>query len=140
MSPSGTYASTSPAYEFTLFPNLPAEIRLQIWGEALFPQKVIFEVVQTPFSSSKAFMKRVTKVHPLLHVSQESRQEALHIYLKSRGSLSEDVWDIWRYFRFGIDICELRNESRVPWTFLVFALGRESWGLERVMGRRGITA
>jgi len=85
-------------------------------------------------------MKRVTKVHPLLHVSQESRHEALRIYLKNKDSRSEDIWDIWRYFRFGVDICELRNESKVPWTLLVMALGKESWGLERVMGRREITA
>lgn len=142
MAPSGTYVSTSAAPEkFTLFPDLPAEIRLSIWHEALaIPQKVIFEVVQTPFSSNRAFMKRVTKVHPLLHVSQESRGEALRIYLKNRESRNEDIWDIWRYFRFGVDICELRNDSRVPWTFLVIALGKEAWGLERIMGRRVIAA
>jgi len=142
MSPSGTYVSKPTASEeFTLFPNLPFEIRHQIWDEALaVPQKVIFEVVQTPFSSDKAFMKRVTKVNPLLHVSKESRQESIRLYLKNRGPHREDVWDIWRYFRFGIDICELRNESKVPWTLMIVALGKESWGLERVMGRRDIAA
>jgi len=102
-------------------------------------------------------MKRVTRVHPLLHVSRESREEALRVYAKNRGTRKVestknagdmgngesggnggDIWDIWRYFRFGVDICELRNEGRVPWTFLVVALGKESWGLERVMGRREI--
>lgn len=46
---------------------------------------------------------------------------------------SGDVWDVWRYFRFGFDICELRNDTRLPWTFLAEALGQESWGLQLVM-------
>jgi len=148
MSASGSYVSKAPDRRFILFPKLPAEIRVQIWKEALsIPQKVVFEVVQTPFSSNKAFMQRVSKVNPLLHVCRESREEFLAVYFKKAGDplnlderAAEDVWDIWRYFRFGVDICELRNDSRVPWTFLMGALGGESYGLELVMGRKNITA
>lgn len=144
--PSASDVSSTKATidEFTLFPVLPAEIRLKIWNEALSEaQKVVFEVVQTPFACSnrRAFLKRITSVNPLLHVCQESREEFLFVYFGKGESTKEDVWDIWRYFRFGLDICELRNDSRVPWTFLFAALGeRESYGLELVLGRKEIPA
>jgi len=134
---SGTDKVTSYRPEkFTLFPDLPAEIRVQIFKEALsIPQKVVYEVISTPFSSNKAFLKRASPLHPLFYVSRETREEALSFYLKTGDKAKEDVWDVWRYFRFGVDICELRNEAKVPWTFLVAALGREeSLGLEIVMG------
>jgi len=133
-------STPTPLEEFTLFPNLPTEIRLSIWHSALSqPQRVIFKIVQTPFSTNRAFMKRITRVNPLLHVSRESRAESLRAYKRSfsaSGALgSDDIWDIWRYFRFGIDSCELRNESNTPWVLLVGALiGKERHGLERVIG------
>jgi len=97
-------------------------------------------VVHTPFSSNRAFMKRLTPLSSLLQVYRESRTEFQAAYLEKQRA-TDDIWDIWRYFRFGLDICELRNDARVPWTLLVGALGgRESYGLELVMGRREITA
>jgi len=140
----GPSALDVPFEEFTMFPDFPAEIRLQIWHEALsVPQKVVFSVVQTPFDSHRrAFLKRVTPLSPLFYVSRESREEAHRAYAKKGYSSDgkEDVWDIWRYFRFGVDICELQNDAKVPWTFLVGALGRESAGLEIIMGRKQIAA
>lgn len=132
----------NPLEEFTLFPILPMEIRLQIWHEAMaVPQQVVFQVVHTPFVTNRAFMKRVTPPSPLLHVCRESREEFQAVCLTPEQRASEDVWDIWRYFRFGVDICELRNEARVPWTLLVGALGgKDSHGLELVMGRKTIAA
>lgn len=150
MSATGAYVSkdSKTAEKFTLFPKLPTECRLQIWNEAFsVPQQIAFSVVQTPFSSNKAFLKRLSPINSLLHVCRESREEFLAVYLKNGNPLNlnqmatEDAWDVWRYFRFGVDICEIRNDTRVPWTFLVRALaGRESYGLELVMGQREIAA
>jgi hypothetical protein len=138
----GSAALDAPFEEFTRFPDFPTEVRLQIWHEALsVPQKVVFSVVQTPFDSHRrAFLKRVTPLSPLFYVSRESREEAHRAYAKKGYSSDgkEDVWDIWRYFRFGVDICVLENQAKVPWTFLVGALGRESAGLEIIMGRKQI--
>lgn len=68
-----------------------------------------------PFSSTKAFLKRKSLVHPLFHVSRETRAEAMLCYSKNEDDgdgmeKEKDVWDVWSFFRFGFDVCELRNE------------------------------
>lgn len=77
--------STKPAPIFTLFSSLPTELRLKIYGIALHtPRTITITCDRPPFKrgrirTSQSF--RSNQPTPaLLHVSQESRHEALEVY------------------------------------------------------------
>ncbi|KUJ19511.1 uncharacterized protein LY89DRAFT_780436 [Mollisia scopiformis] len=76
--------ATMPPSEFTLFPQLPLELRLKVWGFALTEPRIV------KISCKKGFTdigRRITEyfichnpTHPILHVNQEARFEGLTTY------------------------------------------------------------
>ncbi|KAL5325638.1 hypothetical protein ACEPPN_006766 [Leptodophora sp. 'Broadleaf-Isolate-01'] len=69
---------------FTVFPNLPSELRLKIWQQACFPR-----IVTLTYTSSTSSFNSKTPPPTLLSVNQESRHESLRIYTLSFGTSSQ---------------------------------------------------
>jgi hypothetical protein len=103
--------------KFTLFPNLPLELRLKIWRHAL-PEP---RIVKTPRDrenkvignmsgepSTGQVSVRKPPIH-LLQVCRESRQETLMIY---RPMLSAQWNDRQVYVDYNIDTCYIATPSR----------------------------
>jgi hypothetical protein len=68
--------------EFRLFPILPKELRLQIWGIALSAPRIV-NIICDESIEIPSFAKSFTSSDPppaLLHVCRESRSEAFEIY------------------------------------------------------------
>jgi hypothetical protein len=68
--------------EFHLFPNLPSELRLKVWGFVHSPRTVYIKCRRRIDRSRRfadAFISEVA-VPATLHICRESRQEALSIY------------------------------------------------------------
>ncbi|TAQ88209.1 hypothetical protein B7494_g3452 [Chlorociboria aeruginascens] len=85
--------------EFTLFPNLPFELRAKIWNGALpEPQSVILDEDNIPPVFTDGVLqhwwlprcKAHCKFPTILHVNQESRAEALRSYRPAFGALLKD--------------------------------------------------
>jgi len=69
---------------FTIFPNLPSELRVKIWHHACFPRTMTL----TYSSANDAF--HCTSPPPvLLSTTHESREEALRIYTMSFGTKTQ---------------------------------------------------
>jgi hypothetical protein len=68
--------SSSPE-SFTLFPNLPPELRLQIYREACHPR-----VTSLSYHPNSDTFHCPTHPPPLLHISREARAEGLRLYVK----------------------------------------------------------
>lgn len=62
-----------PQPAFTVFPKLPIELRLKIFGIAAREPRII----EVSYSAEKARVYQVTLTPPLLRTSSESRREAL---------------------------------------------------------------
>ncbi|KAH7309328.1 hypothetical protein BKA65DRAFT_559541 [Rhexocercosporidium sp. MPI-PUGE-AT-0058] len=75
---SSTYNATKM---FTVFSNLPSELRLKIWQQACFPRTVALK-----YTSTTSSFNSKTSPPTLLSVNQESRHEALRIYTLSFGT------------------------------------------------------
>ncbi|KAG4431033.1 hypothetical protein IFR05_013491 [Cadophora sp. M221] len=69
---------------FTVFPNLPSELRLKIWQQACFPR-----IVTLTYTSATSSFNSKTPPPTLLSVNQESRHEAFRIYTLSFGTSSQ---------------------------------------------------
>lgn len=69
---------------FTVFPNLPSELRIKIWQQACYPRTVTLT-----YTSSTSSFTSSTPAPTLLSVSHESRHEALRIYTLSFGTFSQ---------------------------------------------------
>ncbi|KAL2066067.1 hypothetical protein VTL71DRAFT_2138 [Oculimacula yallundae] len=69
---------------FSLFPNLPSELRVKIWQQACSPRTVTLT-----YNTTLSSFKSTTTPPPLLSVNHESRHEALRIYTLSFGSTSK---------------------------------------------------
>ncbi|KAG4442150.1 hypothetical protein IFR05_002363 [Cadophora sp. M221] len=70
---------------FTLFPKLPLELQLTIWGLAL-PGPIIVRIVMK--NISKGRIRAKSPIAALLHVSEESRAVALKKYELVENSVS----------------------------------------------------
>lgn len=116
---------------FTLFPQLPAELRLKIWFFAMPRQRLVeimvdktYDVLPTSVHQDKwSYIRTVrspTRVPAMLHTCHESRLEALKHYHLSFG---EDISSIDRrnariYFDPSVDVLYL-NCHRFPiFTFM----------------------
>lgn len=77
----------APLETFTLFPQLPFELRLKIWDHALStPRTVTISCQREMLDRERRFAKAFTSstpVPPLLHTNHESRTEALARYTPS---------------------------------------------------------
>ncbi|PVH83460.1 hypothetical protein DL98DRAFT_412676 [Cadophora sp. DSE1049] len=69
---------------FTVFPNLPSELRIKIWQQACYPRTVTLT-----YTSSTSSFTSSTPPPTLLSVTHESRDEALRIYTLSFGTTSQ---------------------------------------------------
>jgi hypothetical protein len=89
---------------FTLFTSLPFELRLKIWDHALSePRTLTIVCHRGMLDRERRFAKAFTSstpFHPLLHVSQESRYEALSRYTPS---FTTDTSPIYTYICFARD-------------------------------------
>jgi hypothetical protein len=89
---------------FTLFPHLPFELRLKIWEYALSePRTVIISCHRGMLDKERRFAKAFSSPTPppsVLHVSRESRLEALPQYTPT---FKTDTSDIYTYFCFPLD-------------------------------------
>ncbi|KAI6087990.1 hypothetical protein F4821DRAFT_258445 [Hypoxylon rubiginosum] len=70
---------------FELFPQLPTELRLQIWRHSCHQR-----VVEVLYDSDNDRCTSSTAPPAILHACRESRFEALRIYKKSFGTRSHD--------------------------------------------------
>ncbi|KAJ2897170.1 hypothetical protein MKZ38_004937 [Zalerion maritima] len=77
---------TSRLDRFTLFFNLPAEIRLQIWQEACHER-----VVEVLYRPEEDKVIATTDQPAVLQVNRESRYEALKIYRKAFTTATRDA-------------------------------------------------
>jgi len=110
-----TYHAEPPAIgEFTLFPNLPLELRIKIWHHAIsVPRIVEMEKVVCSGPSKHAYGDRwhyrIKNPPPLLRACAESRREALGLY--TNQSCPNPPW-----IRYDYDILHLkvRNERGDP--------------------------
>ncbi|KAK0124816.1 hypothetical protein ONS96_008697 [Cadophora gregata f. sp. sojae] len=69
---------------FTIFSNLPSELRVKIWQQACFPRTLTLT-----YNSTISSFTSTTPPPTLLSVSRESRHEALRIYTLSFGTTSQ---------------------------------------------------
>merc|ERR1711964_35470 len=66
---------------FTIFSNLPSELRVKIWQQACSPRTVTLT-----YTTSTSSFTSTTPPPTLLSVSHEAREEALRIYTLSFGT------------------------------------------------------
>lgn len=97
---------TAQLFEFTLFPKLPLEIRLLIWGAALDlipPSVVTFTPTSRQFSSPEAGYTTYSSQHlpVFLHVSKEAQSAALQRYTPLFSQIDER--EKYTYFNPTID-------------------------------------
>ncbi|KAK1761425.1 hypothetical protein QBC47DRAFT_28583 [Echria macrotheca] len=82
--PTTTTPSTTTPTEFTLFPSLPAELRLKIWEELLTPRVILITCLDSRFLPTKraqlSHRPSLPPVPILLHICRESRALALRHY------------------------------------------------------------
>lgn len=69
---------------FTIFSNLPSELRIKIWQQACSPRTVTLT-----YNTSSSSFSSTTPPPTLLSVSHETREEALRIYTLSFGTPTE---------------------------------------------------
>jgi len=69
---------------FTIFSNLPSELRVKIWQQACSPRTVTLT-----YTTSTSSFTSTTPPPTLLSVSHEAREEALRIYTLSFGTPSQ---------------------------------------------------
>ena len=96
-----------PLTEFTLFPDLPGELRSKIWRMSIPPTQRLVRIRSAWLRDNvTAIWKPVcnSKGPALLATSSEARAEALAeaIILKSK---TKDAWAIPKYFHLNDDIC-----------------------------------
>ncbi|KAH7417829.1 hypothetical protein BKA64DRAFT_180272 [Cadophora sp. MPI-SDFR-AT-0126] len=80
-----TISSTSNSVKmFTIFPNLPSELRIKIWQQACYPR-----IVTLTYTTATSSFTSTTPPPTLLSVNHESRHEALRIYTLCFGTSSQ---------------------------------------------------
>ena len=88
LSPKGSFYEPTPIsvslppQVFTLFPQLPVELRLGIWALAILPRVLGFNILGT--------LAAAPYNPPLLHTCRESREVALSAYRPVRTSVFDD--------------------------------------------------
>jgi 2EXR family len=81
---------------FTLFPELPSELRVKIWGFACYHQRTLLlsNTWQRPIGAEhRESIENNHKVPAVLHTCSESRQEALKCYIicAKRCNIDSDI-------------------------------------------------
>ncbi|KAL3425004.1 hypothetical protein PVAG01_04285 [Phlyctema vagabunda] len=93
---------------FHLFPDLPGEIRLKIWGELLQVSRTVeLNCKKGQYPGSKRYAEAFSTkdaVPSLLHVNQEARYEALKIYTPEFATQTSTKRT---YFAFDRDILKV---------------------------------
>jgi hypothetical protein len=91
--------------EFTLFPQLPTELRIKIWNVAILPRIVFMSKYNTSRGQPDRTSPLYTPCIPsLLQVSREARQIGLENYKRSQGLSSNLQMQIGPiYFNLKLD-------------------------------------
>jgi hypothetical protein len=112
---------------FTLFPNLPFELRLKIWEHALSePRTVTISCQREMLDRERRFAKAFTSTTPpppLLYTNRESRFEALSLYqptFKTDTSLNSTY------------ICFSRDTIKCADSVLQYMPSREASSIQRL--------
>lgn len=100
--------------EFTLFPQLATELRLQIWDLVAHQVRDVKVAITIEKGNPVSKPKAPDKIPGLLHTTSESRQVGLGIYVKilTKSSLS------CIYLNPAIDILCVRFDDYHPYGFL----------------------